>query len=127
MNDIKEFISKYESLLAVGTSISYTEAERRAGEFLVGMARITDMKHLLSGDKIRMLSVQTAVYASLMAKGTAKTVTENKLNAEASPEYEKAREDLEHLENDISYLRAYYDILNNAHIFYRTMAKGVNE
>ncbi len=127
MNDIKEFISKYESLLAVGTSISYTEAERRAGEFLVGMARITDMKHLLSGDKIRMLSVQTAVYASLMAKGTAKTVTENKLNTEASPEYEKAREDLEHLENDISYLRAYYDILNNAHIFYRTMAKGVNE
>jgi len=127
MNDIKEFISKYESLLAVGTSISYTEAERRAGEFLVGMARITDMKHLLSGDKIRLTSVQTAVYATLMAKGAAKTVTENKLNAEASEDYIKAREELESIENDISYLKAYYDILNNAHIFYRTMAKGVNE
>lgn len=127
MTELKQLIGKYEELLPVGTSISYTEAERRAGEFLSAMATVTNVKHLLNSDKIRLLSIQTAVYAEQMSKGTAKTVTENKLTAEASEEYTKAREDLENIDNDISYLRAYYDIFNNAHIFYRTMAKGVNE
>lgn len=127
MNEIKEFIQKYESLLPVGTSISYTEAERRAGEFLSAMASITNFRHLLGNEKIKLLSIQTAVYAQEMAKGTDKTVTVNKMNAEASLEYTKVREELEGVENDLSYLKAYYDIFNNAHIFFRTMAKGVNE
>ena len=126
MTEIKQFIDQYSELLPVGTSISYTEAERRAGEFLSAMATITNFRHLLSTDKIRLLSVQTAVYAEQMLKGTAKTVTENKLTAEASAEYTKAREDLEHIENDLSYLKSYYEIYNNAHIFYRAMAKGDN-
>jgi hypothetical protein len=126
MNEIKEYIQRFESLLPVGTSISYTEAEKRAGEFLAAQAMITNWRHLLSTDKIRLLSVQTAVYAQQMLKGTAKTVTENKLTAEASEEYTSAREALEQIENDLSYLKAYYDIFNNAHIFYRGMAKGDN-
>jgi hypothetical protein len=126
-NDMKELIDKYSNLLPVGTSISYTEAERRAGEFLVAMAKITDYKHVLTEGKIRSLSLHNAVYASQMAKGTAKTVTENKLTVEASDEYRGARENLEDIENDISYLKSFYEIFNNAHIFYRTMAKGVNE
>lgn len=127
MREIKEFIEKYEALLPVSSSISYTEAERRAGEFLSAMAMITSWRHVLSEDKIRLLTVQTAAYASEMFKGTAKTVTENKLAAEASTEHTRAREELERIENDIAYLKAFYDIFNNAHIFYRTMAKGVNE
>lgn len=124
MTEIKQFIDKYSELLPVGTSISYTEAERRAGEFLSAMAMISNWKHMLGSEKIKLLSVQTAVYAEQMSKGTSKTVTENKLNAEASAEYTKAREDLESIDNDISYLRSYYEIFNNSHIFYRTMAKG---
>lgn len=124
---MKEYIEIYTEILPVGTSISYTEAERRAGEFLTAMAKITDWKHVLTSQKIKCLTIQTAVYASEMSKGTAKTVTENKLTAEASKEYTQAREELENIENDISYLKSFYDIFNNAHIFYRTMAKGVNE
>ena len=124
--DIKEFIDQYSKLLPVGSSISFTEAERRAGEFLHAMARITDWKHTLSAKTVRILSIQTAVYSEQMSKGTAKTVTENKLTAEASPEYVEAREEVEYLQNDVSYLRAYYDIFNNAHIFYRNMAKEQN-
>lgn len=127
MNDIKQYIEQYTKLLPVGKSISYTEAERRAGEFLSAMATLSDYKHILSEDKIRLLTVQTVTYASEMSKGTAKTVTENKLSAEASGEYIKAREELERIENDISYVKAMYDVFNNAHIFFRTMAKGVNE
>lgn len=126
MLDFKEFVQKYESLLPVGTSVSYTEAERRAGEFLVAMATITNIRHMLSSEKIKLLSIQTVTYASQMSKGTAKTVTENKLTAEASEEYIKSREELESIENDLSYLKAYYEVYNNGHLFYRAMAKGDN-
>ena len=87
-------------------------------------ARITDWRHILSEEKIKFLTVQTAVYSEELSKGTAKTMTENKVTAEASESYSSARESLESIENDLSYLRAYYDIFNNAHVFYRQMAKG---
>lgn len=124
MKEIKEYLAKFEALLPVGGSLSASEAERRAGEFLVAQATIANWRHLLSEDKIRLLSVQTAVYAEQMSKGTAKTVTENKLTAEASSEYTTAREELERIENDLSYLKTYAEIFNNSHIFYRGVAKG---
>ena len=124
MTEIKEYIAKYESLLPTGEGLSAVEAERRAGEFLSVMATIVNWRHLLAQDKIRLMSVQTAVYAEQMAAGTAKTVTENKLAAEASQAYTKSREDFESIENDLNYLKAYYEIFNNAHIFYRSVAKG---
>lgn len=126
MVEIKEFIEKYSKLLPVGTSVSYTEAERRAGEFLSAMAYITDVKHMLTSEKIKLLSIQTAVYAQELAKGVDKTVTVNKVNAEASAEYTAAREALENIDNDISYLRAYFEIFHDGHIYYRTMSKGDN-
>jgi len=123
MNDFKEMIAEYAKLLPVGTSISYTEAERRAGEFLVAQAKVTDLKHIFSKEKIAQLSLQTATYANEMSKGTSKTVTENKLNAEASEAYIAVRESLEEIENDIAYLKTYYEIFNNAHIFFRNLSK----
>lgn len=124
MTEIKDMIDKYVLLLPVNASISAPEAERRAGEFLSAMATITNFRHLFSEDKIRCLSVQTATYAEELAKGTAKTITENKTVAEASQSYMASREALEHIENDLSYLKSYYEIFQNAHVFYRNMAKG---
>jgi hypothetical protein len=126
MKEIKEFIVKYSELLPVGKSVSFTEAERRAGEFLSAQASITEYRHVLNEEKIRLLTAQTATFAEEMSKGTSKTVTENKMHAEASASYIAAREELERLENDLSYLKAYYDIFQNAHVFYRQMAKGEN-
>jgi hypothetical protein len=124
MNEIKEMIARLNKLLPVGTSISYTEAERRAGEFLYGLALIADYKHEVGAEKIKNLSLQTAVYAVELAKGTAKTVTENKTVAEASLNYISAREALEGSENDLSYLRTYIELYTNSHIFYRNLSKG---
>lgn len=126
MSEMKSYIEEVAALLPVDNSISYTEAEKRASIFLSAQARITNWRHLLGNEKIKLLSIQTAVYAQELAKGTAKTMTENKVTAEASEAYTKAREDLELIENDISYLKAYYEIFGNAHIFFRTMAKGEN-
>lgn len=124
--NIKEYIQKYNELLPVGTSISYTEAERRAGEFLSARATINDMSFELGKEKLKLTTIQTVVYANLMSKGTAKTVTENKLTAEANEEYIKAREDLEDVENTLKYLRTQDDIFKDAHIYYRSMAKESN-
>lgn len=122
--DFKQFLEKYISQLSLNKSISTSEAEKRAGAFLEGMAYITDMRHNFSEEKIKFLSVQTSVYAEELSKGTAKTMTENKVTAEASVQYTKAREDLEHIDNDLAYLKAYYDIFQNGHVFYRNISKG---
>lgn len=126
MNNLQEYLLEYQKLLPVGTSISFTEAERRAGLFLEAMAKITNWRHDFSCQRIKELTSQTATYAQELSKGTAKTVTENKVTAESSQEYIVAREALEQTENDLSYLKAFHDIFQNAHIFYRNMAKGEN-
>lgn len=124
METLQDFLKEYKELLALDNSISLPEAERRAAKFLVGMATITDLRHTFSNEKVKLLTVQTATFAEEMSKSDAKTVTENKMRAEASSAYVVAREDLERIENDIAFLKAYYDILNNGHVFYRNIAKG---
>ena len=44
-----------------------------------------------------------------------------KSKAECS--YIEAREQLEQIENDLSYLKTYYEVFQNAHIFYRGQAR----
>lgn len=124
MQEIKEHLEQYTKLLPLGKSISTPEAEKRASKFLEAMAFIADCKHELTKERIKHLSTQTATYAQEMSKGTGKTVTENKATAEASDGYKNAREELEGTENDISYLKAYYEIFQNGHVFYRNLAKG---
>jgi hypothetical protein len=124
MKEVKEYVTKLSELLPVGSTLSIGEMEKRAGAFLAGMSTLTNIKHEFSKEKIRLLTVQNATYSAQMAKGTAKTVTENKLAAEASKEYTEAREQLETVDNDLAYLKAYYDIFMAAHVFYRNMAKG---
>lgn len=124
MKEIKDRLEKYIKMLPMGTSVSFTEAEKRAGSFLEAMAFVTEMRHLLSQEKIKSLSLQTAVYAQELSKGTGKTMTENKISAEASKDYTSAREDLEGLDNDLSYLKAHFDIFMAGHVFWRNVAKG---
>lgn len=123
MIEMKAILASYAELLPVSGSISIPEAERRAGEFLVAMATVADWRHVLADDKIRLLSVQTTVYAEQMHKGAGKTMTQDKIIAEASKEYTSAREELERIENDLSYLKTYYEVFNNGHLFYRQMAR----
>lgn len=121
---MKNLIAQYAGLLPLGKSISSAEAEKRASFFLEAMAKVTDMRHQFAEQKIKATSIQAAVYAQELAAGTAKTMTENKVTAEASPGYAAAREELEQIENDVNFLKAYYEIFNNAHVFYRQAAKG---
>jgi hypothetical protein len=113
MQEIKDYIDKIAALLPVTTSISIPEAEKRAGGFLSAQASITNWRHLLSKEKIKLTTLQSAIYSQQLNQCTGKTVTENKLTVEASSEYSTAREALEDIENDLSYLKAYYEIFSN--------------
>lgn len=121
ITDIKHKLEQFNKLLASDKNVTSTEAEFRAGQFLVAMALVTDWKHLFTEEKIKFTSVQAVVYAEELFKGVSKTVTENKLSAEASKAYLTAREELEGVENDISYLKTYLELYTNAHIFYRNL------
>jgi len=126
MNEFKVHLQQFIELLPVNKSISAPEAERRAGQFLQVCAEITERRHFLSEDKIKLSTLQSVVYAEELSKATGKTVTENKVTVEAARAYTDAREALEFIENDINYLKAMYDIFNNGHLFYRNMAKEYN-
>lgn len=125
----KEILKQFIDLLPLGRSISFTEAERRAGRFLEGMALVIDARHRLGEDKIKRLTTQTAIYAEQLHANKSDekgSYYVSKAATEASKEYQTAREEFENVDNDMAYLKAMYDIFNNAHIFYRNQAKGEN-
>lgn len=126
MQEIKDYVSQINKLLPIGTSLSYTEYEKRAATFLDAMSKLIDQKHLLSEDKIKLLSIQSVTYAQELSKVTGKTITENKITVEANPVYINAREALEGIDNDINYIKAHLELYTNAHIFFRNLAKGDN-
>lgn len=107
--------------------VSSVEAERRAGEFLTALSYLANWRHLFTTSKIKALSLQTVAYSEQMGKADSKQVTEKKAIAEAHPEYIKAREEFEGIENDITCLKSYQEIFMNAHVFYRQLAKGESQ
>ena len=123
LDEVKKLINETNSLLPIGTSVSQPDAEKRAGEFLMAMASISWVKHEIGASKIKNESLQVSIFAAELSKGTAKTMTENKVTAEASEIYQSVREAYEGDENDLSYLKAMYEVYSNAHIFYRNLAR----
>lgn len=126
MDEIKFQIANWVKLLPTGRSVTQEEAEYRSSEFLIASACLAGWRHNLTDNRIKFSSVQAAIYASELYKCSGKTITENKITVEASETYAKAREDFEYTENDINYVKMFYDIFNNAHIFYRNLAKQEN-
>jgi hypothetical protein len=120
---IQERIGKYAKLLPANSNLDPQANEKKASQFLTAMAEVSEWRHAYAQELIKLLSVQTATFAEELSKGTAKTVTENKLTAESSDVYTTAREQLEEVENNLSYLKSYYEIFQNAHVFYRNLCK----
>lgn len=121
--EIKTYLQEQTALLAVNRSISTPEAERRAGLFLEVCAKIIDWRHLLSEGKIECVTMQSVVYAEELSKCEGKTITADKISVEANPRYTGVREELESVENDVTYLKSMYEVFQNGHLFYRNMAK----
>lgn len=128
MKDLQAFIDKYVKMLPIeGKLLSQPEAERRASEFLVACAHVTNLKHDFGNEKIKASSLERAVYAQVISASDSKKITESKLMAEAHEDYQAARENLEQIDNDINFLKSYYEIFLNAHLFYRGQARDLNQ
>jgi len=124
MKEIKDFLESYTQLLPSDKGISPFEAERRAAQFLVACAHIANWRHLYGQEKIRTTSLERAVYSNVLSVLGGSKITESKIKVEAAPEYLLSREALETSENDLNFLKTYYEIFLNAHIQYRNMAKS---
>lgn len=121
--EIKLVIRSYQDLLPVPKAISSLEAEKRSAEFLRALAQVAEWRHTLAKEDIKFTSVKDATWHSVLNEITEGTVDSRKAKAMADDVFIVAREDLEGIENDIEYLKAYTAIFTNAHLFYRQMAK----
>jgi hypothetical protein len=120
---IHDMVDEYNELLPMATTISQVDAEMRATKFLVAVALLTNIKHALGDELIAATSVEKGVYAKIMNRDESKTVGQRDANVKAHPEYIAAREALEKVENDMDFIKTYQKIYDNAHIFYRQLAR----
>lgn len=120
---LDQMIQRYLDLVPLDNAISRPEAEKRASHFLVAQAHLTN--HLLDYRTLQVGAVTkvNAVYASELNRAGGKTVTENKVTAEASAAYAEAREELETINNNIEYFKGYLKIFSDAHILHRNVGK----
>lgn len=119
----QSFIDHYVELLP-SKNVSQSEAESRAGEFLLAVAHISNMRHLYSNDKIKAESMERIIYGKLITSLKGTKITENKILVESNPEYQLVREELERIQSDMEHLKHFQDIFMNAHVFYRQVSKG---
>jgi hypothetical protein len=122
--ELAEFIEEYMKLLPSDEVVHPREAERRASQFLTAIAVLAQYKHTLGSQRIKATSLERVANAQAIQLASGKTITEKKVEAEASSVYIAAREAFETEENDISYVRTLMEVFNNAHIQYRQMSRG---
>ena len=111
-----------DRVLHLDNSVDPNEANKRASKFLAATAHLNEYKRQYKKEQIKATSLERAIYAQGMQSTEVKNVTEKKAFAEANSSYIEARENLETIEAELSYIQTYMDIFQNAHIFYRKLA-----
>jgi hypothetical protein len=100
------------------SSKSISEAPDRATKFLIMQAFLVDEKHKTEQDKIKLITLSEACFAQAVSRAQG-GVTEKKVAASVDPDYAASREALERCEAKIAWIKAYIDIMNNAHLTHR--------
>ncbi len=111
------------------TGVSLEEAEKLAAEFLSAMLMVSDelKKADLSARmrKTGVKAVRAALYQDAV-KGQDKRPTVDAINyfIDSSDTYISEQNGYDEAEVDKASLDRYYDVFNNAHIFYRGVSRG---
>ena len=122
--EIRRFCSDHIEKTIPEANLNQYEIEKRTGAFLQCKARVVEWKRLFTEQRNHSKSLErTAFKIAIQMQGKG-GVTENKLKAEADPEYQKYRELYEHYDSVVSYLRAYRDIFQDAHIMFRQLSRS---
>lgn len=119
---LQALVDKHVDLVEV-TSSAISEARERAARFLVIQAHLANHIKILDDIKVKASTLEKASYAQAMMKQTGKNVTENKINAEADPEYASARESVELIEAEHNWTKRHFEIFDNAHIMFRQISQ----
>jgi methionine synthase II (cobalamin-independent) len=120
-NQLQELVNKYLDLIEIDRD-AIIESRDRAAKFLVVQSHLSNHLKVLDDVKVKASTIEKATYAQALLNSGGKNVTENKINAEADPEYSKARETLELVEAEINWTKRHYEIFGNAHIMFRQIA-----
>lgn len=118
------YIDECYKLLNSENVISDREAQFRAGRFLEAQFHITKGIRMLASDQLKSKSLNEMTYTSLLNSDGSKNVTEKKANAEANPNFISVRERFDEIEADIKNLYSLLKVFQDAHVFYRQLAKG---
>jgi hypothetical protein len=109
--------------------VTLEDAEKLAGEFLGAMIKVSD--ELKSADldsrmkKSGLKAIRASAYTQICSRD-AKKPTEAAIDAEITSDkiVQQEQQDLDNAEVNRDALERYYNIFQNAHIFYRGVSKG---
>lgn len=119
--------AKIQQSYTEGTTLD--EAEKLAAEFLHAMMTVSaELKTVSLDARMRKSGTKAAragAYLDIVGKSDKKP-TEAQIGATIDMDalVNKEQDALDHAEVDKEELERYYDIFNNAHIYYRGIAKG---
>ncbi len=117
-DQLQEYVMKCIDLIEIDQN-AMVEAKDRAAKFLVVQAHLANHLKLLEDVKVKASTVEKASYAQALMSQSGKNVTENKINAEADPQYTLARESVELVDAEVNWTKKHYEIFGNAHIMFR--------
>lgn len=122
--DLQKLVLQYIGLIEIDRE-AIIDARNRAAKFLVIQAHLNQHLKILEDVKVKASTEEKATYAQALMKQSGKNVTENKINAEADPDYTRAREAVELIASEHNWTKRHYEIFENAHIMFRQISQQV--
>lgn len=119
---LEQIVSDHIDLIEINAA-AIVQSKERSAKFLVIQALLSSHLKILQDVKVKAATEESATYAQALMSGSGKNVTENKIAAEGSPLYCRARETKELIDSEINWVKQHFDIFNNAHIMFRQYSK----
>lgn len=120
--EIEKIVNNHIDLIEINP-VAIVESRERCAKFLVMQAILSTHIKILQDCKVKVSTLEKASYAQSILNSSGKNITENKIMAEADPNYSQNREAMELIDSEINWSKQHFDIFNNAHIQFRQYSK----
>lgn len=123
-NEINEIVNKYVSMLPVDDKTLLVHSEVKASQFLLAVAKLAAIRDHLTNQKVKKDALKSVEYANAINSAPGTNAPTKSANAEATPTYLKAAEEVAIIDNQISYIKTMSEVFLNAHLLYRSLLKN---
>jgi len=123
-DQINEIVNKYVSMLPVDDKLLLVHSEVKASQFLLAVAKLAAIRDHLTNQKVKKDALKSVEYANAINSAPGTNAPTKQANAEASPNYLAAAEDVAIIDNQIMYIRTMSEVFLNAHLLYRSLLKN---